>query len=70
MIDKRNIHPNQRGRQNKTGKKLYNVFISSSPSPLTGFTIIVDEKDLIFLDITVEEAIKLVVSGGLINPSQ
>jgi uncharacterized membrane protein len=54
--------------QDKTGKKLHNVFIPSSPSPLTGFTIMVDEKDLVFLDISVEDALALVVSGGLINP--
>ncbi len=52
----------------KTKKKLHNVFIPSSPSPITGFTIMVEEKELIFLDMSVEEAITLVVSGGLINP--
>ena len=49
-------------------KKLCNVFMPSSPSPITGFIIIVEEKDLIPLDIGVEEAIRLIVSGGLINP--
>lgn len=52
----------------KDDKKFVNVFMPSSPSPLTGFIIIVEEKDLISLDIGVEEAIKLIVSGGLINP--
>ena len=52
----------------KGDKKFSNVFMPSSPSPLTGFIIIVEEKDLISLDIGVEEAIKLIVSGGLINP--
>jgi len=56
--------------EEKVGKKLYNVFISSSPSPLTGFTIIVPEKDIIFLDIGVDDALKLVISGGLLNPPQ
>lgn len=52
----------------KGEKKLYNIFMPSSPYPFTGFTIIVEEKDVIFLDIAPEEAITLVVSGGLINP--
>tara|TARA_B100000315_G_C14569575_1_gene584783 strand:+ start:1265 stop:1858 length:594 start_codon:yes stop_codon:yes gene_type:complete len=52
----------------KGTKKFYSVFIPSSPSPITGFTIIVEESDLVFLDIGVDEAIKLVVSGGLLNP--
>jgi len=52
----------------KGAKKFCNVYIPTSPSPLTGFTIIVEEKDLISLDMGVEEALKLIVSGGLINP--
>ena len=52
----------------KNAKKFYSVFIPSSPSPITGFTIIVEEKDITFLELSVEEAIKMVVSGGLINP--
>ncbi|MDD4294460.1 MAG: DUF502 domain-containing protein [Candidatus Omnitrophica bacterium] len=54
----------------KIGKKIYNVFISSSPSPLTGFTVVVRESELIFLDITVEEALQFIVSGGLLNPEK
>ncbi len=49
-------------------KKLYNVFIPSSPSPITGFTIVVEESDLTYLDISVEEALRVIVSGGLLNP--
>lgn len=46
------------------------VFIPSTPSPLTGFTIIVKEKDLRFLNIGIEEAIKIIVSGGLLYSSE
>ena len=44
--------------------------VTSSPSPITGFTIIVEEKDVVFLDIAVDEALKLIVSGGLLNPNE
>lgn len=54
--------------KDKNQRKLCNVYIPSSPSPLTGFIVIVEEKELIPLNIGVEEAIKLIVSGGLINP--
>lgn len=54
--------------EKKVGKKLYNVFIPSTPSPFTGFTIIAAETELIFLDVGVDAAIKLIVSGGLLNP--
>jgi len=54
--------------EDKLKKKLYNVYIPSTPSPLSGFVVVVEEKDIIFLNIGIDEAIKLVVSGGLLNP--
>lgn len=54
--------------EDRLKKKLYNVYIASTPSPLSGFVVIVEEKDIIFLNIGIDEAIKLVVSGGLLNP--
>ncbi len=52
----------------KTGKDMLNVLISSVPNPWSGFVIFVPENEVIYLDITVEEAIKIIVSGGVINP--
>lgn len=55
--------------QKKIGQKLLNVFVPSTPTPATGFLILVPEDDVILLDLTLEEAIKLVVSGGVLSPS-
>ena len=44
------------------------VFIPSSPTPFTGYTITVPKKDTIDLPITVEEAIRFAVSGGVLIP--
>ncbi len=44
------------------------VFIPSSPTPFTGYTITVQKKDTIDLPITVEEAIRFAVSGGVLVP--
>jgi uncharacterized membrane protein len=52
----------------KTRQDLLSVFIPSSPGPLTGFFILVPRQEVIFLDIPIEDAIKLIVSGGLLNP--
>ncbi len=49
-------------------KKLINVFLPSTPSPLTGVFLLVPEEELIYLDISVEEALKMIVSGGVLNP--
>ena len=44
-----------------------NVFIPNTPAPATGFTIIVPTKDVTFLDMSFEDAIKIIVSGGAIS---
>ena len=48
--------------------ELCNVFLPSAPGPLTGFVMIVPKKDIIFTDITVEEAVRFIMSGGVVNP--
>ncbi len=49
-------------------KKLLNVYIPSSPYILTGFTLFLPEDQVIFIDISVEEATKIIMSGGMLNP--
>jgi len=49
-------------------KKLINVFLPSTPSPLTGVFLLIPEDELVYLDISVEEALKMIVSGGVLNP--
>jgi len=54
--------------QEKSGEELLHVFIATTPSPFTGFLILVPKKDVKLLDITIEEGIKLIVSGGILKP--
>jgi len=49
-------------------KKLVGVFIPSTPTPMTGIVVFIAEEDVICMDITVEEGIKLIVSGGIVSP--
>ena len=51
-----------------SGQAMMNIFIPCTPNPTTGYYVIVPEKDLIFLEMSVEEAFKVIVSGGLISP--
>jgi len=51
------------------GQEVCNVFIPSSPGPLTGFIIMVPKKDLIFPEMSVEEALKFIISGGVVTPT-
>lgn len=48
---------------------LVSVFVPSSPTPMTGYVIFLPREDTIPLDITVDQAFRLIVSGGVIKPS-
>lgn len=49
---------------------MVNVFIPTTPNPTSGFLIFVPKKDVIELEMSVEEAIKFIVSGGLVEPKK
>ena len=48
----------------KIGNELINVFVPTTPNPTSGFLLMVPKKNLIFLDITFEQASKFIVSAG------
>ena len=48
---------------------LLNVYVPTSPNPTSGYFLLVPEKEVVSLDISVEEAMKLIVSGGLYQPT-
>ncbi|MDC0031443.1 DUF502 domain-containing protein [Candidatus Pelagibacter sp.] len=54
--------------KNKTQKELINVFIPTTPNPTSGFLIMFPKEELIYLDISFEEASKFIVSAGTSNP--
>ena len=53
----------------KTGKNLINVFVPTTPNPTSGFLLMVPKKDLIYLDVSFEQASKFIVSAGTTNIS-
>jgi uncharacterized membrane protein len=46
------------------------VFVPTTPNPTTGFLVAVPQRELDVLEITVEQGIKLLISGGLLTPEQ
>lgn len=51
----------------KIGQALLNVFIPTVPNPLTGFVVMVPKDKVRFTDISVDEAVKYLVSGGVVS---
>jgi uncharacterized membrane protein len=48
--------------------KLLSIFIPSTPTPISGYIILLPEKDVEYLDMTIEEGIKFFVSASIISP--
>ena len=53
----------------KTGEELVNIFVPTTPNPTSGFLLMFPKKDVVYLDMTFEEASKFIVSAGTSNPS-
>ena len=54
----------------ESGRKLLNVFIPTAPNPTSGFLQILREEEIIRTDISVDAALKMVVSGGRMSPQE
>ena len=53
-----------------SGKELLCVFVPSSPMPMTGWTIFVDAAKVVPLPMTVDEAVRIIMTGGVLLPPQ
>src|SRR5207249_10341022 len=52
------------------GRRVLNVFMMSTPNSTTGFLVLVPEDQVYPLDMSVEDGIKLMMSGGIVSPSR
>jgi len=52
----------------KTGGRCLNLFVPTTPNPTSGYYLIVPEESVTALEMSVEEAFKLIISGGMISP--
>jgi uncharacterized membrane protein len=54
--------------QSQIGQPMLSVFIPTTPNPTTGWYAIIAESDVINLSLSIEDAFKVVISGGIVNP--
>jgi uncharacterized membrane protein len=55
--------------QGRTGEAVVCTFVPTTPNPTSGFIIIVPKKDIIELDMEVDEALKMIISLGVVVPT-
>src|SRR3989338_1441116 len=56
--------------QEKTTSFLVNVFVPTTPNPTSGFLLMVPKEEIIPLQMGIDEAFKLLISGGMVNKSE
>jgi uncharacterized membrane protein len=54
--------------ERKQDAQLVNVFVPTTPNPTSGFYLLVPTTEISAINMTMEEALKLITSGGLITP--
>jgi len=55
--------------QSRLSEPVLSIFIPTTPNPTSGWYAIVPERDVITISISVEDAFKVLISGGIVNPS-
>ncbi|MDR1590593.1 MAG: DUF502 domain-containing protein [Puniceicoccales bacterium] len=54
--------------QIKTKEHVMGVFMPTTPNPTSGFLLLIPREDIIFLDMSVADGMKMIISGGVVNP--
>jgi uncharacterized membrane protein len=54
----------------KIGQEMINIYVPTTPNPTSGFFIMLAKEDVIELDMNVDEAFKLIISTGVVTPTQ
>ena len=50
--------------------EVVNIFMPTAPNPTSGYLLFLPRKDVVFLDMTVEQGLKMVISGGVVTPPE
>ena len=54
--------------KNKNGQKFYHLYLPTTPNPTSGYMLYISVDDVIETDMSSEEAIKIIISGGAMSP--
>ncbi|UOY09618.1 DUF502 domain-containing protein [Methanonatronarchaeum sp. AMET6-2] len=56
--------------QEMTSEDVISVYVPTSPNPTSGYMLFVPKGELLFLDMEVDEAVRLIISGGFVPPEE
>ena len=55
--------------QQKTGREVVNVYVPTTPNPTSGFFLMVPREDVVELDMSVDDGLKMIISMGVVVPN-
>ena len=55
---------------NKKGEKFYHIFVPTTPNPTSGYMLYIPQKDTQKTDLSIEEGLKIIISGGMLAPNK
>ena len=55
--------------QDKTGQVVVNVFVPTTPNPTSGFLLMIPQDEVVEMDMSVADGMKLIISGGALVPN-
>lgn len=62
---------NYRGEvEQKIGKPIINVYVPTTPNPTSGFFLMLEESEVKELNMSIDDALKLIISGGIVSPEE
>lgn len=56
--------------QQKTGREVVNVYVPTTPNPTSGFFLMVPREDVVELDMSVDDGLKMIISMGVVVPNR
>jgi len=56
--------------QDRTSDEVVNVFLPTTPNPTSGFLLFIPRRDIVLLEMSIEDGIKMVISGGIVTPPE
>ena len=54
--------------KNSDNQEFYNLFVPTTPNPTSGYLIIVKKENAIETDISVDDGLSIIISGGMVSP--
>ena len=64
-----NKGPRRASGQARTGREVWTVFVPTTPNPTSGYLVMLPPAEIVELDLTVGEGMKMIISGGAVVPA-